>query len=96
MRGLAGLVGLVLVLAVAGVVVKNRLNHLPANLTGSEAASTQSHGPGAERARQDDQVRRTVEKLMQQPRPLPEDPTSLQFQSTRLWFTISPAWRSFR
>jgi hypothetical protein len=77
MRGLFGLVGLVVVLAVVGLLAKSQLSavrapavEMPGVTAGPASAPA---GNVREQSRQmQDQVRQQMEGLMQQARPMPE------------------------
>ena len=80
MRGMFGLVGLLLVVAIVGLLAKKNLS----SLTGAPAPAATSAGvalptttPGAtvkEQSQQiQQQVKQQVETAVQQPRPMPED-----------------------
>ena len=80
MRALFGLVGLVVVLAIVGLLAKKQLvatrAPVPAlqTATGSAAPASEPTGTVREQSQQmQQQVKQQVEGLMQQARPMPED-----------------------
>lgn len=80
MRGLFGLVGLVVVLAVVGLLAKNQLSAVRAPAVAVPGVAAVPTDPASapagnvrEQSRQmQDQVRQQMEGLMQQARPMPE------------------------
>lgn len=80
MRGLFGLVGLVVVLAVVGLLAKNQLSAVRAPAVAVPGAAAVTADPASapagnvrEQSRQmQDQVRQQMEGLMQQARPMPD------------------------
>jgi hypothetical protein len=82
MKGLFGLVGLLLALAIVGVVVKKQLSSLqqpvpalaPSVPAGAAAGATPPPANVREQSQQmQQQFKQAVEGAMQQPRPLPGD-----------------------
>jgi hypothetical protein len=70
MRMLLSLVGLVVVLAIVGVLAKKQMATVaPAPVSGQSAAQT----PAQQSRQVQRQVQQQVESLMQQPRPLPDE-----------------------
>ena len=81
MRGMFGLVGLVVALVLVGLLVKKQLAstrvQVPALQTMPAASAPGSASPDTVRAQSQQiqkQVQQQVEELMQQARPMPEDP----------------------
>ena len=81
MRGMFGLVGLVVALVLVGLLVKKQLAstrvQVPALQTMPSASAPGSASPDTVRAQSQQiqrQVKQQVEELMQQARPMPEDP----------------------
>ena len=80
MRALFGLVGLVVVLAIVGLLARKQLAATRAPVpalqtaTGAAAPASAPSGTVREQSQQvQQQVREQVEALMQQPRPMPDD-----------------------
>lgn len=74
MRGLFGIVGLLLTLAIVGVLAKKNLSSVttvapPASLASAPAGATVQQ----QSQLLQQQVKQSVEAVVQQPRPMPED-----------------------
>ncbi|WP_298213148.1 hypothetical protein [Acidovorax sp.] len=81
MRALFGLVGLVVVLAIVGLLAKKQLSATRAPVpalptaTGAAAPASAASGTVREQSQQvQQQVKQQMEALMQQARPMPEEP----------------------
>ena len=78
MKGVFGLVGLLLALAIVGVVVKKQLDSTSQRVPALTPAVPGSAAPAPaatvrEQSQQVQQYKQAVEGLMQQPRPMPDE-----------------------
>ena len=74
MRGTFGLIGLVIVLALVGLVIKKQMAATTAPVPALQQGATAPTGSVRQQSQQvQEQLRQQMDALMQQARPMPED-----------------------
>ena len=74
MRGMFGLIGLVIVLALVGVLVKKQMAATPAPMPALQGTPAPATGTVRDQSQQiQQQVKEQMDSLMQQARPMPDE-----------------------